>query len=565
MDRIVKILRESPCLTGHRYKHQPYSSSATVPVNPHTTSYSGLRLRPFTYLLIGGSSLEILKEIMEMAPPSDGFDYKEKMPDGHTYEIVHTACLHRSHDTELIRHFASMQTYHLSSIYGSNVSMPIHIALSKYAPVETIRVLLDLRPSTLTETDYSSRLDCLNRALWHQYFADKSVVDLFVNRFKARAISDFIFRNVQALVTEEIAETLLDLLLECRSFSCIPGRWEVGAWTNLLRNIPEDAKPEIMELELPLDLPINEIDRASQALSNFLSSRRNLSSLILSNENCVRGRNENAAKLVRSIANGLGSKNSLQILIIANVILSHDTNFANLLVASPNLRKLFINCGDFTGVSWRPPVSNMGSCAIEELSFNHGKMAPDFMRELLLLLADLPHLKELKIHLTIGCWKQLMKPLAKLIRCNKLKKLCLGEYSAGAKGKSIDQSTIFEALKGNTSLQSMSIARFRQRPEDMKLLCNILLHHNTSIRGVDVSYGMSLEVDRIKYFLRLNGSGRGEVRSAEITLSRFVSLIGRLCHRFSYEKRPGNLCYGLLRECPGLWCDVQKCRKRKRM
>lgn len=576
LETIVHTLRKLPSLASRRFRHKPYSSVPAVPVNPRTTSHSGSKLLPFTYLLIGGSSLEVLLEVLAMAPPGTN-DYAETMPDGLEYSAVYTACLHRCRDTDLVRHIAGLEPQRLRHA-TAEISLPIHVALGQYAPAETIRALLELCPDSLVIKDKKTIMTCLERVLWHESLADPKVVDLVVDSLIARSSSGdgrpqkLRFQHERHRVTRRVAEALVRLLPSFQSnFCCRPGDWDVDGWVYMLREMAKAGIPKQLKLELPWNIrSAADCEDACTVLSNLMGQEStDLSFLLLSNiysnENSY-----NTARFLKAIVKGMQAEGSWKRLSLQNFKFpsSQEARFTDLfLVPSPNLRRLTIYGVDLPleALGPPPPTSRTSSSSLENVTLAWSNLAEETLGRILWVLAKMPVLKVLTLSNKVGDWDGVMGPLAHLIsQNNNLEELNIASYCSmeeNEPGAIMNLSKLADALKCNTSLRTIWI-HWPTRCRVSSTLQDVLLHYNTTLARLqivldDTEHGSESTVarkmhDKIQHLVLLNSFGRGKVRSSKISLAGFVDVL----EEANFRVTKLDVLYGLLRECPDIWCGV---------
>ena len=154
--------------------------------------------------------------------------------------------------------------------------------------------------------------------------------------------------------------------------------------------------------------------------------------------------------------------------------------------------------------------------------------------------------------------RRITEAIATLLRRNTLESIRIENIS-------LEHETIFDVLKrDNTSLRRMYMVGCVDSNEKRKDLVDVLLQ-NTSLQDIPIrSYGGdSTTYEKIDYCTKLNRFGRRIARNPRTSLKKFVSLLHDANVRNGVSSRDqdhlaqisrAQLLYGLLRECPSIWC-----------
>jgi len=568
---VVEILRQHNGLSKIPFFNKPYSRSATIPLNPRTTSHGKIKLYPFTYLLIAGASLDILKEIYEFGTQVLFKD--ETMPDRNSYTVIQTACLHRADETDLISFLVEQfrKSFRHIDRVGTRTSFPLHIALDAFAPLETIQKLVEASPETLRSEDNVTGMDSLQRALWFQSPADEATIHFLVDLWlSAIGKNAKLFVGNRYIVTDDTSKALTRVILKCKEVTCFPTAWSLAGWIHLVSSISKSSRLKKLLVKLPGNLPLDQSRPASQALHDLLERETNIEWLSLCRPECAG--TEHTKFLVRGIALPCG------------------------------LRNLELRHTDFSGMEeWQSQTTISGS-SIRWLSIFSCSFRPGFLCEFLHHIGELPCLEELDINvkLLLGgedstdsiVWQsdsplrsrsnlrirslsaRFTKAMVQILQRNKLRKLRMTRCLNSSTRLHFDMTILCQELKRNTSLREIyDLATFT---DELPLLSDTL-QLNASLQSISIdacSYDTENLRDRemIDHYLAVNRCGREELRARDFSCRDLLTLLAQAMQEDSNERNrcergrgtynflptenrspSWGIAYELLRESPSIW------------
>lgn len=227
-------------------------------------------------------------------------------------------------------------------------------------------------------------------------------------------------------------------------------------------------------------------------------------------------------------------------------------------------------------IGWQHLMHSLGSCeSIQRLHLDIERTAcrGDIRPAMSTALATIPNLLDLTLlgrrraygsqavdnvserNETMG---RITEAIATLLRRNSLECIRIENVS-------LQHETIFDVLKhDNTSLRRMYMVGCVDSNDKRKDLVDVLLQ-NTSLQDIPIrSYGGdSTTYEKIDYWTKLNRFGRRIARNPRTSLKKFVSMLHDANVRSGVSSRDqdhlaqitrAQLLYGLLRECPSIWC-----------
>ena len=612
LQKIVNLLRDFPEFASTRFKHEPYSSSATLPVDPYTTSQRQMELYPFTYLLIGGSKLEDLMDIYEMYP--EVISLLEKMPDKRQYWSLQTACIHRSDEEDVIRFVAEKSPKRaLTSISSSGAHVPLHIALNKYAPLETIRILVEMSPESILQQNELG-LDCLQRVMWNQSPAEDAIIQYLADNFPHN-IQAYRFVMPSQRMDQTCSTALAKLLPQLHTFTCKPVDWEPDAILSFLQCIQHNSGINDLDLtiacsqlwqettvtnETPQQLQAESLRIYCTALKDFLVNNTSIDRLKL-NANLIvstaNGSGIEVANKIREIHNqtlqaiqeGIHSNPSqmLQQLCLSRFEISNAKSLVQLLYADNNPLRDFVmeqiridhntqwignsNGNGNSNNPSSPYPANTEACNLRHIKVDSCSMSVDFLCDMLMHFSRIPKLLTLRLADTnVASSKEEITRVTKaLTQVLRGKSRVLNLFLRGIK---LDMSVLLPALKqdasnddGDHSATALRIQLlvFEGMPEEYQELCLDVLECNTTLVNFHITTSNNLAVvhgseflSKVAYYTHLNYHGRGQVRHTNgLSIGDFVNLLSEAQQNaFLSQQEIHSVQYGLLRECPVMWC-----------
>lgn len=574
---IMELMRKNPMCASRRFQHEPYSSSATLPVDPYTTSQRQMQFYPFSYLLIGGASADNLKEVYNMYPGVIGLT--EKMPDKRHYWPIQTVCIHRFDEEEVVcfvaNHSACEDLARVPSL-SHGTSIPLHYALDRHAPLETIRILVDRNPNAILKQN-SRGMDCLQRAMWSRSPSAAQIIHYLADKFPKER-TDYRFDVFDHRMDLMCCQALAKLLPQLERFTCKPGIWTLEAVTYFL-NLLRDNET-IRDLELDFAAPTfffgEQVKQYHDALREFFATNTQVVSCKIGHGNVDNGYGDDETLL--SIQEGLVDKQksndnrigaSYKLCIGRLRLYTSSIPLVQMLSASNalthlELKDMLINEDVVWGMlgprSPRDATMNDSIHSnIQELKIISCVTSVKVFCDMLSHLAQMTKLRVLTLEDTIKTTSQettlVTQALSKVIRGGTLRSLT-------ALIMELDMKIILEALKGdgngkNPPLTSICLNGMPRQAEAACL--DVLEQHNTTIVHFKmISIDMLERTDfmaKAAYYTKLNEYGRGKIRSEHMPAHDFVDLLDSVATDDSMIDGH-SVQYGLLRECPSIWCWV---------
>ncbi|CAB9515866.1 expressed unknown protein [Seminavis robusta] len=564
IDTIMGILRKHPTLNFQTFKNSPYSRGASVPINPRTTSRDGVSLQPFSYLIIGGASIDILKEIVDNMGWKN-WGLREQMADGHRYFPLETAIRHRSDDPAVIRFMAEQTKKHCELTIMDLRANPLVAAMDKYAPLETMQVLVDIHPEFVMQRfALNSEMTALERALWNQSPAAQDIIDFLVSSIIRKSPLSFErlkFNNPRHTMTLQSTKALLTLMPYFETMDIDVGNWQTDAWLHFLQNAPQSGSTKVLGLSLPSGLSEDDLGPACNALSSFLTNTSLVEQIRVLGGPEQTDVNEHPPQFIHAIETGVNETCKLQSLELQRFLFTaHEevTALLNMLVGKSNLKTITLVNVEIQQQQQQDQQQQLPTesvSPIQSLSLSCCRMPPPLLKCLLHVASKMPVLSSLSIvGQTTASWEGLGETMATILDRNVLTRLYVLK---SLDTHIVDLTAVGKTLRANTSLTSL---RFHGKSTGVNSLAQALEQDNVTLTCCDHQGDeVSNDWKKAEYYANLNRLGRGQVREGSTTLTDLTDLLlaarkARNTGTTSFTFTKLDVFFGMLRERPELWC-----------
>jgi len=541
--------------------------------------YSGAAYLPLSHFLYANTVVDAINEILNLNPDvlsiPQGMD--QRLP-------LHIACSLDFVDD--VAMFLAKKLPLALTKCDSMGMLPIHVAMGRHilgrkekAPFCLIRTLIGLYPQSVS-IPTSSGMTALDYAVHGDY-------DIFVlNCILARLppiMQQFIVRNAyhnKAVVLDVDKMRIIEKILpRVQQFQADPAQWQAESLLYVMQILQNDpAETTKVKLAFPPSCMTSE---CRFAFKQALELNTHISCLLL---NCSdQDTAEDCSDFLESLRLGLAANETIQALRLSR----YKGRLLDVITQGPSVevtRSVFLPQPD-----WHPKPDKLKTLRMSTLVLGACTISPACLRKLLQELVHAPSLQSLTLDVAapepacentsndnagavgntsndqsdktsqdVGELNKHVKefdmtaPLLAIIGKGKLKKLTLGANPL------IDIPSLCEELKQNTSLShltALSSFAVNQVAYEAAML-TVLARHNTTLVQVNTSNKVS-DNQQIYYFTKLNVFGRKKARDEATTRPAYVEL---LCSLAVVNVLEGltkhSLCFGLLRESPGLWSSA---------
>ena len=531
-DEVVRILQKKPALAAEVFQEN---------ISGHATS-------PVSYLIGGGATLEIIKEVYKLCPDV----IHRPWPDD-TYPPLMGAC-HSGVKDEVILFLVKEFP---GALYKEDFegSLPIHIYMrrSPNGPsLEVVKAMVELYPESiiiddkvgwgLSPVDYALRMDFDIRILEH-----------FVEHWPKQENDYGLFWDSQSddypdIISFERVKVLTRLLPQLDFFHSFIDEWTSEGLIHVIDQLRTNDSVVDVCMRIPCQLMVND-SNVAKALVRFIKENKNIKRLtLLGTRRGKRGEDVVDDSYLNDILDAIASNPRIEDLNLSDFTLQNGDKINEYFTGGKAPRALTFT--DFTVKDpWNKETAPRQHCCVtEKLTFSYCNLYTPFYQGFLTQLPYIPALKELNI--LNSATEHNVTNL--LVNC--LKKGALENIKV--KGYNVTTKRIAEALKTNKTLIWFQIEHAANIEWKRKVLANVLQEHNTTIKYVELldkvaKYGP--EGQKIMYYAMLNKYGRGQIRHVK-SGKEFVENLDFVNNDDSlHEYEVQNALYGLLREHPSLW------------
>lgn len=531
---------------------------------------------PLCWMIEMGTSLENIKAAYQVCPNVLKFKY------GPSQELpLHMAC--RSASDEIIQ-FLVQEFPKATSIANASNLLPIHVALKtrpQWMELRTIQTLLRSYPESVAIRAELFSLEWISPLEFAIYQHYPVPVIEFMMTVVPCDMTELWMRSFNDISSEEI-----QLVSECfpqlkeLKFEILSSMTDEDALLTLLHTLAApNERLERLNLWLPIGLLLNN-EESQRLLSNLFKNNHHLISVELTEMRTPEVLADDHADIMilDCIREGLSQaphSSALQSLALDGMILRDSCQVAQFFASGVAPRRLRL-----TNTYWGEGnpggidvIQDWSSCQIECLDIENCAIFPPFVEELFHCVSNMPNLRELTLWLTVldqapGRQRGILERkqisvthhiLRILAQCPRLQKLLIQDTDL-----LVDIEPVCEVLCQNNTLLDYYIETSLNTEEKQKRLLDTLRRHNTTLQSACGRLPLGIgdnNATKILHWMLLNRFGRAKLRNLQIrglnTLIHLLSIASEDRTRFllrSYGMGQFNILYGLLHECPDLWC-----------
>ena len=542
-------------------------------------SYDEVRY-PLSHLLVARASLDVIQAVYNLYP-----DVISKKQGSRGDYCAHDACWY-GNNTEVVK-FIVTEFPEALTMKNQFDRLPMHDALrssqvsrsgkwTELTPLKTLQFLLEMYPQWIPDNDGKNYLES---AFSYGYKVD--TLNCFADHWPSH-LDSFQFQSTRAVAfDEEKISILTKILPQLKSLRLDSPTWTLKGFVSLMQYLEEQNGAnhflQMLEiLEFPVELLAQE-ELAQAALRQCLSQNTTLNILILSFPPVTNLLENECDVALRVMGEALQHNSSLKRLVLKRMLLSNGNQLTNVFLNSRAPTSVVLEQVAFQQqqpiTNNTPPPSlkksqeDLDDGGIESVCFIDCIIPPASFADLLNRVVEMPSLKQL----TIGIGPSvpgasalestdLTEPLVSLLKYGRVEEMCISALFT------VRMEPICELLTTNTSLRTLQILAVNEQQSSLVMLEEVLANHNTTLTDCGVKpRGRHDRIrDKVILWTRLNRFGRGKARMDGTTKRE---LLGGLCAFQQDEsalKLPidrFNVWYGLLRECPHLWCGQEEAEK----
>jgi len=529
-----------------------------------------------------------VKEVYKAYPGVLEFNYLRDFDNRYCYSLFAAVCAHKPYqdDVDFVRFLAQENPGMLVSGPSENplpVILPIYLALRNRAPEETIRLLLEMAPTSVLPLQQQSTMqlhDAFSTA-YSKYALQgcqnvlKMVGDTIVRTTNSYRVA---ITSIDRNFSNVLAYLLLPRLAELEVYS---NKCSLGAFVHIFRCMRSNKKIRRLKLNISAIRPGLDTQEVADSLKIFFECNKDVKELdmacnhhrrtLVSMDRCFQG-----------IADGLHSNTSLSALRIHHFCLTKISGIHDILSASSHMLSLTLSRFMVDCEAWSFPTTAGKRSILKKIALSNFDMPPDCLVALIhFISAELSHLESFHVELTSAAGIEKFsntdctEPLLRILEQGKLR-------SWKTVGLKVDLGWIWEALNGNTSLTQFDCSTFTL---GKKSLVRALVEHNMRLTKFSIECSWEREdpsqettvtlSEWIGYYTGLNTLGRAKALSNGISLAAFIGLLGAALPPNNSDDTHGNQSasdplklfnthYYFLRERPDLWTTDPLCNGRKR-